>query len=61
MDVINLQLKSKIPTDIKGHKLDEYTGRISSSWAEGFFISSMKRVGQASEARNLIVKLLDET
>ena len=60
MDVINLHLKSKIPTDIPGQKVDDYTWKTSSSWAEGFFISSMKRVGQAMETRMLIDKLFKD-
>jgi hypothetical protein len=60
IDVINLHLKSKIPTDIPGQKLDNFTWKTSSGWAEGFFISSMKRVGQALETRMLIDKLFDE-
>lgn len=61
MDVINLHLKSKIPTYIPGQKLDNYTWKTASGWAEGFFISSMKRVGQALEARMLIDDLFNKT
>lgn len=60
LDVINLHLKSRIPTDIKGQKLDTYTWKTASGWAEGFFISSMKRVGQALEVRMLIDDLFDK-
>ncbi|HWR24657.1 MAG TPA: endonuclease/exonuclease/phosphatase family protein [Methanosarcina sp.] len=60
LNVINLHLKSKLPTDIKGQKLDNFTWKTSSGWAEGFFLSSMKRVGQALETRMLIDKLFDE-
>jgi len=61
LDVINLHLKSKIPTDIPGQKVDDYTWVTSSGWAEGFFLSSMKRVGQALETRMLIDKLFKES
>ncbi|MHC1754044.1 MAG: endonuclease/exonuclease/phosphatase family protein [Methanosarcina sp.] len=60
LNVINLHLKSKLPTDIQGQKLDNFTWKTSSGWAEGFFLSSMKRVGQALETRMLIDKLFDE-
>lgn len=60
LDVINIHLKSKIPTDIPGQKIDNYTWKTASSWAEGFFISSIKRVGQALETRILIDKLFNE-
>jgi predicted extracellular nuclease len=59
LDVLNLHLKSKRPTEISGQKIDNYTWKTASAWAEGFFISSMKRVGQALEARILLDRLFD--
>lgn len=60
LHVINLHLKSKIPTDIDGQKIDTYTWKSASGWAEGYFLSSLKRVGQALEARMLIDTVFDE-
>lgn len=60
LDVINLHLKSRRPTSIPGHKLDDHTWKTASGWAEGVFISSMKRIGQALETRMLIDKLFDD-
>jgi len=60
LHVINLHLKSRLPSYIEGQKVDTYTWKTASGWAEGFFLSSMKRVGQALEARMLIDKLFDE-
>ena len=51
LHVLNLHLKSKLATDITGQKLDDYTWKTPAAWAEGFFISSMKRVGQALQVR----------
>jgi endonuclease/exonuclease/phosphatase family metal-dependent hydrolase len=51
LHVINLHLKSKLPTDIKGQKTADDRWKTVAGWAEGFFISSMKRVGQALETR----------
>jgi endonuclease/exonuclease/phosphatase family metal-dependent hydrolase len=59
LDLINVHLKSKLPTNVPGQKVDEYTWKTSSGWAEGFFLSSMKRVGQALETRMLIDTLFD--
>lgn len=59
LHVVNLHLKSKRPTDIKGQKLTPYTWKTPSAWAEGFFISSMKRVGQALEVRMFVDTLFD--
>lgn len=51
LHVLVLHLKSRIPTDVPGQKLDTYTWKTSTGWAEGSFLSAMKRVGQALEAR----------
>ncbi len=60
LHLINVHLKSKIPSTILGQKIDEYTWKSVSGWAEGYFLSSMKRVGQALEARRLVDKIFDE-
>ena len=59
LHVINLHLKSRIPTNIRGQKINRYKWRRADAWAEGFFVSSMKRVGQALETRQLIDQLFD--
>ncbi|BCJ68533.1 endonuclease/exonuclease/phosphatase family protein [Polymorphospora rubra] len=59
LHVVNVHLKSKIPTDIPGQKLDNYTWRSADAWAEGTFISSMKRMSQALEVRRLVDQILD--
>jgi hypothetical protein len=51
LHLISLHLKSKLPIRIEGQKPDDRTPwKTGGGWAEGFFISSMKRVGQALEA-----------
>jgi endonuclease/exonuclease/phosphatase family metal-dependent hydrolase len=60
LHLINLHLKSKIATTINGQKIDNYTWRTVSGWAEGSFISSMKRVGQALQVRLLIDKIFND-
>src|SRR5262249_42167166 len=57
--VMNVHLKSKFPTDIAGQRIDQFTWKTISGFAEGFFISSMKRVGQALEVRVFIDTLFD--
>ncbi|GAA2627988.1 endonuclease/exonuclease/phosphatase family protein [Paractinoplanes durhamensis] len=59
LHVINVHLKSKLPTTIPGQMVDQYTWRSADSWAEGSFISSMKRMGQALEVRRLVDQILD--
>jgi predicted extracellular nuclease len=60
LNVVNAHLKSKLPTDVPGQKADRFTWKTASGWAEGFFISSMRRVGQALEIRMLIDQLFNE-
>lgn len=59
LHVVNVHLKSKIPTNINGQKVDQFTWRTVPGWAEGYFLSSMKRVGQALEVRILIDQIFD--
>lgn len=59
LHLINVHLKSKIASNIPGQKIDNYTWRTVSAWAEGSFISSMKRVGQALQARLMIDDIFD--
>ncbi len=58
--VLNVHLKSRLPTVVPGQYDREKFAYVSvGGWAEGYFISSMKRVGQALEMRMLIDELLD--
>ena len=59
LDVINLHLKSRISSNIRGQKVDSFTWRSASAWTEGYFLSSIKRVAQALETRLLIDSLFD--
>jgi endonuclease/exonuclease/phosphatase family metal-dependent hydrolase len=59
LHVLNVHLKSKLPARIEGQMLDTYQWRTVSGWAEGYFLASMKRVGQALEARLLIDQIFD--
>lgn len=57
LHVINLHLKSRLPVDVPGQKLNRFTWKTSAGWAEGSFLASMKRVGQALETRILLDQL----
>lgn len=54
LHVFNVHLKSKIPTNIDGQKIDNFTWKSCYGWAEGAFLSSMKRVGQAIQLRRIV-------
>jgi endonuclease/exonuclease/phosphatase family metal-dependent hydrolase len=60
LHVLNVHLKSKNPASIPGQQINTFTWRSISGWAEGYFLSSMKRVGQALELRQIIDTLFDE-
>ncbi|MEW5988578.1 MAG: endonuclease/exonuclease/phosphatase family protein [Chloroflexota bacterium] len=59
LHLINVHFKSKLASNIPGQKMDTFTWRTVSAWAEGSFISSMKRTGQALQARLLIDSIFD--
>jgi endonuclease/exonuclease/phosphatase family metal-dependent hydrolase len=62
LHVLNVHMKSKIPSTIPGqfHRRGSFNVfHTSSAWAEGVFISAMKRIGQAMEARIVIDELFD--
>lgn len=59
LHLINLHLKSRRPSNIEG-QLMGYQWLSNIGWAEGYFISSMKRVSQALEVRKFIDLLFDE-
>lgn len=58
LHVINAHLKSKLPSPIPG-QYEGYSWKSVAGWAEGYFLSSIKRVGQALEARVLVDELFD--
>ena len=64
LHLLNVHMKSKIPVTIPGQFTPRGSFNVfhnSSAWAEGLFISTMQRVGQAMEARIVIDLLFDAT
>ncbi|MEM8916692.1 MAG: endonuclease/exonuclease/phosphatase family protein, partial [Pseudomonadota bacterium] len=60
LHVLNVHYKSKIPTPIPTQGPRDFKWRSAAGWAEGYFISSMKRVGAALETRIFVDKILEE-
>jgi endonuclease/exonuclease/phosphatase family metal-dependent hydrolase len=58
LDVINLHLRAPRASAIAGEKLSSSQWRTTSGWAEGFFLSSLKRTAQALELRLLVDDIL---
>lgn len=62
LHVINVHLKSMTPTKIPGQTDPERTWLWKShgGWAEGFYLSDVKRVGQALETRRLVDTIFEQ-
>jgi len=56
--VINLHLRAPRASAVSGEKLSSSQWRTTSGWAEGYFLSSLKRTSQALELRMLVDGLL---
>lgn len=59
LHVFNLHLRAPLAAFIRGQKLGPFKWRTVSGWAEGFFVASVKRSGQALEVRFAIDRLFD--
>lgn len=63
LHLLNVHMKSKLPTAVPGMFFKRGTFNVfktPSSWAEGVFLSALKRVGQAMEARIAIDQIFDQ-
>ena len=60
--ILNLHLKSRLPTKVKGQVHDEkwWLWHSAAGWAEGYFLSSIKRVGQALETRVVLDEIFED-
>src|SRR5690606_21352799 len=58
--VLNLHLRPPLASHLPGEKGQAGSCNTTKAWAAGSFLSSVKRAGQAMEARLLIEYLLDE-
>jgi endonuclease/exonuclease/phosphatase family metal-dependent hydrolase len=59
LHVVNLHLRAPLAAAVPGQKESAFVWRSVPGWAEGFFMATVKRVGQATEARMLVDRLLD--
>ena len=60
LHVLNLHLRAPLAANIPGQKAGPFAWKSVGGWAEGFFLATLKRAGQALEARLLVERLLDE-
>lgn len=59
LHVVNMHLKAPLASFIQGQKIGPFAWRTVSAWAEGYYVASIKRAGQALEARMLIDRIFD--
>ncbi len=59
LHVVNLHLRAPLAAPVPGQKKDSHTWRSVSGWAEGYFLATVKRVGQALETRLFIERIFD--
>lgn len=59
LHVVNLHLRAPLAALVPGQKRSAFAWRTASGWAEGFFLATLKRSGQALEARRLVDRLFD--
>ncbi len=57
--VLNLHLKSPLAAAIPGQKRSAFVWNSVAGWAEGFFLSALKRAGQALEVRLAVDRVFD--
>jgi len=57
--VINVHLRAPIASPVAGQKSAPFAWRSAGGWAEGFFLSTLKREAQVLELRLLVEELLN--
>ncbi|MFM7085143.1 MAG: endonuclease/exonuclease/phosphatase family protein, partial [Hyphomicrobium sp.] len=58
LTIVNLHLRAPLAHQISGQKIGPFVWKNISGWAEGFFMSSVQRSGQALELRMLLDQML---
>lgn len=59
LHVVNAHLRAPLASPVPGQKERPFAWRTVAGWAEGYFLASLKRAGQALEARLLVERLFD--
>jgi len=52
--VINVHLRAPLAAAVAGQKLEPFVWKTVAGWAEGYFLSAMRRAGQAVSARRTV-------
>ncbi len=59
LHLVNVHLRAPLASSIPGQKESSFVWKTTSAWAEGYYLSSLKRVGQALELRFLVDQMFD--
>lgn len=59
LTVINLHLRAPLASSVAGQKLEPFVWKTVGGWAEGYFLSAMRRAGQALELRLALEQAFD--
>lgn len=57
--IINVHLKAPLASSIAGQKLEPFVWKSVAGWAEGYYLSAVRRAAQALELRYLLEELFD--
>ncbi len=60
LHVVNLHLRAPLAAPVPGQKRSSQSWNSVAGWAEGFFLATMKRAGQALETRLFIERIFDQ-
>ncbi len=59
LHLFNLHLRAPLACPVPGGKADQFAWKTTAAWAEGFYLSEIKRAGQALELRLAIDGVFD--
>lgn len=59
LNIVNVHLRAPTASSIPGQKISPFCWRSVAAWSEGYYLSGLKRTGQALELRMLIDELFD--
>ena len=59
MHVINVHLRAPLASSIPQQKISPFSWKSTGAWAEGYYLSSLKRTGQALEVRLTVDEIFD--
>ncbi len=60
LSVINIHLRAPLASAVPGQKTGPFSWRTVGGWAEGFYLSTLKRAAQALELRLLVEQILKQ-